>query len=100
MANRTIARCPSCDGYGWIADDFTAEQADCDWCAGAGYVYRDTAGVDRPIPASDYGAVADQLEQLERERMREIGYTGEAKRMADQAIRWRDPDRWRSQSEE
>lgn len=88
MTAKNIVRCPSCDGYGWISDEFGDEETtDCDWCGGTGYIYRDEHGVDHAIPPADYGRVADQLEQLERERMREIGYTGEAKRMEDQEIR-------------
>ncbi|MCU0497065.1 MAG: hypothetical protein MUF87_06900 [Anaerolineae bacterium] len=82
-----IVRCVSCEGYGWITDEFTGETEDCDWCQGTGYVYRDTNGIDHPIPPSDYGKVADQLERLESERMRDLGYTGTAKHPKDQAIR-------------
>jgi hypothetical protein len=60
------------------ADDGSAE--DCDWCDGVGYVYREAGDVHRRIPAADYGRVADILERLETERLREIGYTGESKR--------------------
>ena len=74
-----IIRCPSCDGYAWVeAEDGSAE--DCDWCGGVGYVYRAADGLQRRIPAADYGRVAAALERLELERLREIGYTGEAKR--------------------
>lgn len=82
-----IARCPSCDGYGWLTDEFSGETQDCDWCGGTGYVYRDAMGVDRAIPAEDYGHVAAQLETLEQERLRDMGYTGSAKHPDDQAIR-------------
>jgi hypothetical protein len=85
-----LTRCVSCDGYGWHTDDFTGEATDCDWCGGVGYVYRDENGVDHKIPASDYGKVADQLEQLEDERLRELGYTGSAKHPDEQPIRWGD----------
>jgi hypothetical protein len=80
-----LVRCVSCDGYGWFDDE--GEAAECDWCGGAGYVYRGADGVDRRIPAGDYDALSEQLEQLERERLREIGYTGEARRPWEQKIR-------------
>lgn len=80
-----IVRCVSCDGYGWFEEDGVA--ADCDWCGGAGYVYRDARGVDHKIPAADYGKVADILEKLETERLRELGYTGSAKKPWEQAVR-------------
>lgn len=79
-------RCVSCDGYGWFEDDDGSTQ-DCDWCGGVGYVYRDANGVDRRIPESDYQQVADRLEQLETQRLRDLGYTGDAKRPWEQAIR-------------
>jgi hypothetical protein len=85
-----IMRCASCDGYGWISDDLTGETGDCDWCGGTGYVYRDSAGVDHRIPEAQYGRVAEVLERLEAERLREMGYTGEAKHPDAQAIRQRD----------
>ncbi|HEX2906980.1 MAG TPA: hypothetical protein VHO69_08980 [Phototrophicaceae bacterium] len=80
-----IVRCVSCDGYGWFEDE--AGAPDCNWCGGVGYIYRDENGVDRHIPASDYPVVAERLEQLEIERLREIGYTGAAKRPWEQAVR-------------
>lgn len=86
-----IVRCNSCDGYGWYEDPFTGESGDCDWCDGVGYVYR-IDGVDKKIPKAEYGAVADKLEQLEEARMRELGYTGDAKHPKDQAIRKWDAD--------
>lgn len=82
-----IVRCISCDGFGWLTDDFTGEAEDCDWCGGTGYVYRDESGVDRRIPASDYEKVSDRLEELEAQRLREMGYQGEAKKPWDQDIR-------------
>ncbi len=82
-----IVRCVSCNGYGWLEDNEIVE--DCDWCAGIGYVYRDAHGVDHGIPESDYPAIAGKLEALERERMRELGYTGEAKHPNQQQIRHR-----------
>jgi hypothetical protein len=84
-----IVRCPSCAGYGWQTDDFSGEDHEetCTWCNGAGYVYQDADGVQHRIPNADYGAAADKLEALERERLREIGYTGEAKRPWEQTIR-------------
>ncbi len=82
-----IVRCISCDGYSWYTDDLSGEHADCDWCGGNGYVYRDADGVDHRIPESDYDAVADILEKLELERMRELGYQGQAKKPWEQAVR-------------
>ena len=41
---------------------------------------RDARGVDRPIPPADYGRIAAELERLEAERLRKVGYTGSAKR--------------------
>ncbi len=82
-----IARCPSCDGYGWTKDEITGATGDCDWCGGAGYVYRDAKGVDRAIPEVDYPLVAAELERLEQERMREMGYSGGAKKPWEQSIR-------------
>jgi hypothetical protein len=82
-----IVRCVSCEGYGWFEDDGAV--MDCDWCGGVGYVYRDASGVDRKIPEADYGAVADVLERLDAERLREMGYTGEAKKPWEQAVRKR-----------
>jgi DnaJ-class molecular chaperone len=85
MHETTLVRCPSCDGYGWLDDEEGSEE--CGWCAGAGYVYRDASGVDRAIPPADYGRVAAQLEALEQERLREMGYSGEAKKPWEQAVR-------------
>lgn len=82
-----IVICASCDGYGWMSDEFTGEEADCDWCGGTGYVYRDAEGVDHPIPEADYGKVADLLERLDHQRLRDMGYSGTAKHPDDQAIR-------------
>ncbi len=84
-----IIRCLSCDGFGWSEDDFSGEVEDCAWCAGIGYVYRDDSGVDHKIPLDDLKqeAVSAELEALETERMREIGYTGEAKKPWQQDIR-------------
>jgi hypothetical protein len=62
---------------------------DCDWCGGAGYVYRGGDGADRRIPEADYPQVADMLEQLEVERLRKMGYSGEAKKPWEQAVRKR-----------
>ncbi|HLV34835.1 MAG TPA: hypothetical protein VKY59_06975 [Spirillospora sp.] len=84
-----IVRCVSCDGYGWFEEDGVTE--DCDWCGGAGYVYRDARGVDHKIPEADYGKVADILEKLEAERLRELGYTGAAKKPWEQAARQNQP---------
>jgi len=82
-----IVRCVSCDGYGWFEDDFGDGAVDCEWCAGTGYVYRDDKGIDHHIPEADYGKVAAKLEDLEKERMQELGYQGEAKKPWEQAIR-------------
>lgn len=84
-----IRQCPNCDGYGWI-DDFIEGEQDCDWCKGIGYVYRGDDSVDRPIPRSDFEQVAETLEQLEAERLRQLGYTGRAKPPWRQAIRGHD----------
>lgn len=86
MDGETLVRCPSCDGYGWLEDD-DGSTADCGWCAGAGYVYRNGQGVDRVIPEGDFGRVAGALEMLERERLRELGYSGGPKKPWEQAIR-------------
>ncbi len=83
----TIIQCIACDGYGTVEDDDTGDTITCDWCTGAGYVYRSADGVDRPIPDADYARVADQLEQLEHARLRALGYTGDSKKPWEQAIR-------------
>lgn len=83
---KQIVRCISCDGYAWIEGE-NGEALDCDWCAGVGYVYRDAQFVDHKIPEADYGTVSAVLEGLETERLREMGYTGEAKKPWEQAIR-------------
>lgn len=84
-----IVRCAACDGYGWLEDDedSAANAGECRWCGGIGYVYRDERGIDRRIPESDYVQHAATLEGLELERLREIGYTGEAKKPWEQEIR-------------
>ena len=82
-----IVRCAACDGYGWLDDDDDEGESECRWCAGIGYVYRDERNVDRRIPESDYERQAETLERLEVERLREIGYTGSAKKPWEQAIR-------------
>jgi hypothetical protein len=87
-----IVRCVSCDGYGWVEDD-DGQGVDCDWCAGVGYVYRDDNGIDHPIPESDYPTVAEILERLEQERMRDLGYAGSSKHPREQEIRREDPDK-------
>jgi hypothetical protein len=90
-----IVRCVSCDGYGWTTDDeidgcaALDEAQTCAWCGGVGYVYRDSDGIDRRIPAADLDARAADLEALERERLRELGYTGDAVHPSEQAIRRR-----------
>lgn len=81
-----IVRCAACDGYGWLDDDDEGE-GECRWCGGIGYVYRDERGIDHRIPASDYDQHAETLERLELERLREIGYTGTAKKPWEQAAR-------------
>ena len=86
-SERKITRCASCDGFGWFEDEFSGASEDCDWCAGVGYVFRDDAGRDRPIPPGEYAAFAEELERLELERLREMGYQGEARRPWQQAIR-------------
>jgi hypothetical protein len=86
-SDRKILRCVSCGGFGWFEVDFSGGTEDCDWCAGAGYVYRDEAGRDLPIPQADYAAVAEELEQLELERLREMGYQGGARKPWQQSIR-------------
>jgi hypothetical protein len=80
-------RCISCDGFGWLEDEFTGEQSDCDWCGGAGYVYRDAQGVDHKIPPADYARISAVLEILEEERLREMGYSGQAKKPWEQDVR-------------
>lgn len=84
-----IVRCAACDGYGWLDDDEegAAGASECQWCGGIGYVYRDERGIDRRIPESDYEQNAATLEALELQRLREIGYTGEAKKPWEQEIR-------------
>lgn len=81
-----VVRCASCDGYGWEEGD-SDEALDCVWCRGVGYVYRDVQGIDQHIPEEDYEIVADRLEQLELERLREMGYQGEAKKPWEQKVR-------------
>ena len=84
--SRTIVRCESCDGFGWFDDGTNGQAEDCDWCAGAGYVYRQGRR-DSVIPRSDYAGLHDQLEVLELERLRELGYQGEAKKPWQQRVR-------------
>jgi|GEM_PF-144728 hypothetical protein len=88
-AVETIIQCVACDGYGTVQDDETGDMIACEWCKGAGYVYRTDAGVDRPIPDADYPHVAHTLERLEAERLRALGYTGESKKPWEQAVRKR-----------
>jgi hypothetical protein len=84
-----IERCPSCDGFGWSEDEFTGETEDCAWCAGIGYIYRDATGNDQTIPEADLQKeeIAKELEALETARMREMGYSGEAKKPWKQDVR-------------
>lgn len=81
-----IVRCASCEGFGWFEDEDGVTQ-DCDWCGGIGYTYHDENGLDRRIPPEDYETVSSRLEQLEIERLRAMGYTGEAKKPWEQKIR-------------
>jgi hypothetical protein len=82
-----VERCPSCDGAGWYTDEETDESLTCDWCNGVGYVYRDSSGVDHGIPPADYEQLTPTLERLEIERLREMGYTGQAKKPWEQDVR-------------
>ena len=82
-----IVRCVSCNGYGWLEENGTAEA--CDWCGGVGYVYRDAQMVDHHIPERDDTLIAGKLEELEAQRMRELGYTGQARHPDQQPIRHR-----------
>jgi hypothetical protein len=81
-----ISRCLSCDGYGWVSDPDEGEQ-DCDWCRGVGYVCVEPQGLHRPIPTDALTALAEQLEALEAQRLRDLGYTGQAKKPWEQMIR-------------
>lgn len=87
MSAMIVMRCPSCDGLGWHTDEETGESLSCDWCAGVGYVYHSGDGVDHRIPPADYETLAPTLERLEIERLREMGYTGEAKKPWEQDVR-------------
>ncbi len=87
MSDNVVVRCAACDGYGWVDDEDEGGEIECRWCTGIGYVYRDERGVSRRIPQSDYAALADTLERLEIERMREIGYTGTSKKPWEQEVR-------------
>ena len=69
---------------GWFEDELDGIVADCDWCQGCGYVYRDAKGVDRAITPAEYSRVAAELERLEAERLRQLGYTGKAKRPGEE----------------
>ncbi len=82
-----IVRCESCGGFGWFEDEFSGQSEDCDWCGGVGYVYRDDQERDSPIPKGDYEAVAAELERLEVERLRGMGYRGVARKPWQQDIR-------------
>ena len=73
----SLAPCPSCEGYGWFESELDGSVADCDWCQGCGYVYRDAQGVDRAIPPEEYSRVAAELERLEAERSAQAGVYGE-----------------------
>lgn len=99
-----VVRCISCDGFGWLERDSAdydlsdgagvegAEALECAWCGGIGYVCQDAQGHDHRIPPADLDALTDTLEALEAERLREMGYTGAAKKPWEQAVRRRDPD--------
>ena len=82
----SIIRCASCDGFGWFDDEFDGKSEGCDWCAGVGYVYHQD-GRDLAIPQVDFEAVSDELERLEHERLRELGYQGAARKPWQQEIR-------------
>jgi len=82
-----IVRCISCDGFGWFEDGFTGDVDDCDWCGGVGYVYRTDKKTDSRIPKTDFEQIAEELEELETERLRELGYQGQAKKPWHQDIR-------------
>lgn len=84
---KQIVRCISCDGFGWFEDEFSGAVEDCDWCAGVGYVYRDADNKDAPIPKADFDTVAIRLEELEVERLHDMGYEGQAKKPWQQDIR-------------
>jgi hypothetical protein len=68
-------------------DGWDDDSQECDWCKGIGYVYRDEHAVNRPIPPTELAALADTLEALEVLRLRELGYTGQAKKPWEQAVR-------------
>lgn len=89
-----VIRCVACDGYGWLAadsldtdDETDGGDVECAWCGGIGYVYRAEGGVDRRIPPADLDVLTAMLEALEVARLREMGYTGEAKQPWRQQIR-------------
>ncbi len=73
-----IVQCISCEGFGWFEGE-NDESIECNWCDGVGYTYRDATGIDHRIPTADYERVSDQLEQMEAERLRKMGYTGKVK---------------------
>lgn len=104
LSEGDIIRCDACDGYGWIEADFDADadeaadagdgsDAECRWCGGIGYVYRGADGISRRISPEDCTLHAETLERLELERLREIGYTGQAKKPWQQQIRIERGDR-------
>ncbi|MBK8027737.1 MAG: hypothetical protein IPK19_41740 [Chloroflexi bacterium] len=96
-----IARCAVCDGYGWIEADPDAigdpddesDGSECMWCGGIGYVFQNERGVSRRIPSDLLAIHSETLEQLELARLREIGYSGEAKKPWQQQIRIERGDR-------
>jgi hypothetical protein len=81
-----IVRCVACDGYGWIDDEDEGE-TECRWCVGIGYMQRDAHNIDRAIPSDQLPALEQELERLEVARLRELGYSGSAKKPWEQKIR-------------
>jgi hypothetical protein len=84
-----IIRCPSCDGFAWVEDDFSGASEDCDWCGAIGYLYHDDKGLDHKISRDDLKKteISTKLESLEKARLREMGFTGEAKTPWEQDVR-------------
>ena len=75
--------------HAWVEDEFSAETEACDWCDGIGYIYRNDEGIEQIIPREDLknAEISARLETLEQERLREMGYSGEAKKPWEQDIR-------------
>jgi hypothetical protein len=84
-----IVRCISCDGYGWFREEYEDEAEECDWCGGIGYVFRDASGIDQRILPEQLvdPSISALLEQMETERMQQMGYRGEARKPWEQRIR-------------